>query len=100
MALRNGLNPDLGLVETIFVKRFSIHPMINLVCVNEVLYRESLECDTAFHYFISDEAGRRDKRGSQWKCSEIFFFFSFGNTITLRALADTPVFFYFFCWAA
>jgi len=75
MALRNGLNPDLGLVETIFVKRFSIHPMINLVCVNEVLYRESLECDTAFHYFISDEAGRRDERGSQWKCSELFFFF-------------------------
>lgn len=67
MALGNGLNPDLGFVETIFVERFSIQHMINLLCVNEVFYSESSECDTAFHYFISDEAVRRDKRDSQWK---------------------------------
>lgn len=93
MALGNGLNPDLGFVETIFVKRFSIQHMINLLCVNEVLYSKSLECDTAFHYSISDEAGRRDERDSQWKCSEIIF--PFGNAITLRALAATPVCFFF-----
>lgn len=92
MALGNGLNPDLGFVETIFVKWFSIQHMINLLCVNEVLYSESLECDTAFHYSISDEAVRRDERYSQWKCSEIIF--PFGNAITLKALAATPVCFF------
>lgn len=102
MALGNGLNPDLGFVETISVEGFSSQHMINLLCVNEVLYSESPECDTAFHYSISDEVVRRDERDSQWKCSEIIF--PFGKAITLRALATTPVLFFFsflfFWWAA
>lgn len=92
MALGNGFNPDVGFVETIFVEGFSIQHMINLLCVNEVLYSESPECDTAFHYSISDEAVRRDERYSQRICSEDIF--PFGNAITLRALAVTPVLFF------
>lgn len=92
MALGNDLNPDLGFVENVFVEQVSIQCMINLLCVNEVLYSESPECDTAFHYSISDEAVRRDERDSQWKCSEIIF--PFGNAITPRALAATPVIFW------